>query len=80
MYHPDVSPLLRLVTGSVWQLSAGTGAHLQTDAELLVVEAMKTGSSGACSYCLRAGRAARCQGQCSDGGRHRGCCAGFSAV
>ena len=29
------------VTGSVWQLSAGTGANLQTDAELLVVEAMK---------------------------------------
>jgi urea carboxylase len=29
------------VTGSVWQLSASTGANLQTDAELLVVEAMK---------------------------------------
>ena len=29
------------VTGSVWQLSACTGTNLQTDAELLVVEAMK---------------------------------------
>ena len=29
------------VTGSVWQLSAAVGAHLDADAELLVVEAMK---------------------------------------